>query len=76
MNLNYNTDSTVVVTVFKVHKVGTVTERLVTKQGIIHSVKLEDGKTYDSLRINGDSECYINSRLTEAFNKSKEDDNR
>jgi len=76
MNLNYSKESTVVITVFGKHKVGNVVERVVSKKGITHTIETEDGKIYESIPVDSDASVYINSLLTSAFLKSKQDGNR
>lgn len=68
MDLNYALGATVVVTIFKKHKVGKVVERAISLNNIVHAVKMEDGKLYEGLSVMGDSDIYINSALTKAFN--------
>lgn len=68
MDLNYSVGATVVVTIFKKHKVGKVVERAISLNNIVHAVKMEDGKLYEGLSVMGDSDIYINSALTKAFN--------
>lgn len=68
MDLNYSVGDDVVVTIFKKHKVGRVVERAISLNNIVHTVKMEDGKLYEGLSVMGDSDIYINSALTKAFN--------
>ncbi len=68
MDLNYSVGDDVVVTIFKKHKVGRVVERAISLNNIVHAVKMEDGKLYEGLSVMGDSDIYINSALTKAFN--------
>lgn len=75
MNLNYSKGAIVVVTVFGKHKVGTVVERAISKNGMVHTVESEDGKIYESIYVNGKSAIFINKELTQIFLKSQEDGN-
>ena len=68
MDLNYALGATVVVTIFKKHKVGKVVERAISLNNIVHAVKMEDGKLYEGLSVMGDSDIYINSVMTKVFN--------
>lgn len=68
MDLNYALGATVVVTIFKKHKVGKVVERAISLNNIVHNVEMEDGKLYEGLSVMGDSDIYINSVMTKAFN--------
>ena len=68
MDLNYALGATVVVTIFKKHKVGKVVERAISLNNIVHNVEMEDGKLYEGVSVMGDSDIYINSALTKAFN--------
>ena len=68
MDLNYSVGATVVVTIFKKHKVGKVVERAISLNNIVHNVEMEDGKLYEGLSVMGDSDIYINSVMTKAFN--------
>lgn len=68
MDLNYSVGNTVVVTIFKKHKVGKVVERAISLNNIVHNVEMEDGKLYEGLSVMGDSDIYINSVMTKAFN--------
>ena len=68
MDLNYSVGATVVVTIFKKHKVGKVVERAISLNNIVHAVKMEDGKLYEGLSVMGDSDIYINSVMTKVFN--------
>lgn len=68
MDLNYSVGDDVVVTIFKKHKVGRVVERAISLNNIVHTVKMEDGKLYESISVMGESDIYINSALTKAFN--------
>ena len=68
MDLNYALGATVVVTIFKKHKVGKVVERAISLNNIVHSVKMEDGKLYEGVSVMGDSDIYINSVMTKVFN--------
>jgi len=68
MDLNYSVGATVVVTIFKKHKVGKVVERAISLNNIVHNVEMEDGKLYESVSVMGDSDIYINSVMTKAFN--------
>ena len=68
MDLNYSVGNTVVVTIFKKHKVGKVVERAISLNNIVHAVKMEDGKLYEGLSVMGDSDIYINSVMTKVFN--------
>jgi|TARA_R110002167_G_scaffold54445_3_gene155048 hypothetical protein len=68
MDLNYSVGDDVVVTIFKKHKVGRVIERAISLNNIVHTVKMEDGKLYESISVMGESDIYINSALTKAFN--------
>ncbi len=69
--MNYVTGSTVIVSVFKVLKVGTVVEKLPTKKGYKYTVKSEDGKVYENVYVDDTkAESFINSRLTTSFTKS------
>jgi hypothetical protein len=69
MDLNYSVGATVVVTIFKKHKVGKVVERAISLNNIVHNVEMEDGKIYESVSVMGESEIYINSNLTKILNK-------
>ena len=69
MDLNYALGATVVVTIFKKHKVGKVVERSISLNNIVHNVEMEDGKIYESVSVMGESEIYINSNLTKILNK-------
>ena len=68
MDLNYSVGNTVVVTIFKKHKVGKVVERAISLNNIVHNVEMEDGKLYESVSVMGDSDIYINSVMTKVFN--------
>jgi len=68
MDLNYSLGATVVVTIFKKHKVGKVVERAISLNNIVHNVEMEDGKLYESVSVMGDSDIYINSVMTKVFN--------
>ena len=68
MDLNYSVGATVVVTIFKKHKVGKVVERAISLNNIVHNVEMEDGKLYESVSVMGDSDIYINSVMTKLFN--------
>jgi len=68
MDLNYALGATVVVTIFKKHKVGKVVERAISLNNIVHAVKMEDGKLYEGVSVMGDSDIYINSVMTKVFN--------
>ena len=68
MDLNYSVGNTVVVTIFKKHKVGKIVERAISLNNIVHNVEMEDGKLYEGLSVMGDSDIYINSVMTKAFN--------
>jgi len=68
MDLNYSVGNTVVVTIFKKHKVGKVVERAISLNNIVHAVEMEDGKLYEGLSVMGDSDIYINSVMTKVFN--------
>ena len=68
MDLNYSVGNTVVVTIFKKHKVGKVVERAISLNNIVHAVKMEDGKLYEGVSVMGDSDIYINSVMTKVFN--------
>ena len=68
MDLNYAVGATVVVTIFKKHKVGKVVERAISLNNIVHNVEMEDGKLYESVSVMGDSDIYINSVMTKVFN--------
>lgn len=68
MDLNYALGATVVVTIFKKHKVGKVVERAISLNNIVHNVEMEDGKLYEGVSVMGDSDIYINSVMTKAFN--------
>jgi|TARA_R110000803_G_scaffold23574_4_gene57723 hypothetical protein len=68
MDLNYALGATVVVTIFKKHKVGKVVERAISLNNIVHNVEMEDGKLYESVSVMGDSDIYINSVMTKVFN--------
>jgi|TARA_B110000046_G_C13016355_1_gene408955 hypothetical protein len=68
MDLNYSVGATVVVTIFKKHKVGKVVERAISLNNIVHNVEMEDGKLYESVSVMGDSDIYINSVMTKVFN--------
>ena len=68
MDLNYSVGATVVVTIFKKHKVGKVVERAISLNNIVHNVEMEDGKLYEGLSVMGDSDIYINSVMTKVFN--------
>lgn len=68
MDLNYSVGATVVVTIFKKHKVGKVVERAISLNNIVHNVEMEDGKLYEGVSVMGDSDIYINSVMTKVFN--------
>ena len=68
MDLNYSLGATVVVTIFKKHKVGKVVERAISLNNIVHNVEMEDGKLYEGVSVMGDSDIYINSVMTKVFN--------
>jgi|TARA_B110000285_G_scaffold55778_1_gene63476 hypothetical protein len=68
MDLNYALGATVVVTIFKKHKVGKVVERAISLNNIVHNVEMEDGKLYEGVSVMGDSDIYINSVMTKVFN--------
>jgi len=69
MDLNYALGTTVVVTIFKKHKVGKVVERSISLSNIVHNIEMEDGKLYEGISVMDDSEIYINSGLTKILNK-------
>ena len=69
MDLNYALGATVVVTIFKKHKVGKVVERSISLSNIVHNIEMEDGKLYEGISVMDDSEIYINSGLTKILNK-------
>ena len=64
MDLNYELGTTVVVTIFKKHKVGKIVERAVSLNNIVHNVEMEDGKVLVGVSVMGDSDVYINSVMT------------
>jgi len=68
MDLNYELGTTVVVTIFKKHKVGKIVERAVSLNNIVHNVEMEDGKVLVGVSVMGDSDVYINSVMTKVFN--------
>jgi|TARA_R110000868_G_scaffold362715_1_gene624964 hypothetical protein len=68
MDLNYALGATVVVTIFKKHKVGKVVERAISLNNIVHNVEMEDGKLYEGVSVMGDSDIYINTVMTKVFN--------
>jgi len=68
MDLNYALGATVVVTIFKKHKVGKVVERAISLNNIVHNVEMEDGKVLVGVSVMGDSDVYINSVMTKVFN--------
>lgn len=68
MDLNYSVGATVVVTIFKKHKVGKVVERAISLNNIVHNVEMEDGNLYEGISVMGDSDIYINSVMTKVFN--------
>lgn len=69
--MNYVTGSTVIVSVFKVLKVGKVVEKLPTKKGYKYTIKSEDGKVHENVYVDDKkAESFINSSLTASFTKS------
>jgi len=71
--MNYVTGSTVIVSVFKVLKVGSVVEKLPTKKEYKYTIKSEDGKVHENVYVDDkNAESFINSSLTKSFTKSKE----
>jgi len=69
-------DSKVVVRIFKSNRIATIIETIVLKKETVYNVKCEDGKIYESVPIDGENSIHIDSKLTKAFFKIKDDDNR
>lgn len=71
--MNYVSGSTVIISVFKVLKVGKVVEKLPTKKGYKYTVKSEDGKVHGGVYVDSSKdESFINSSLTKSFIKTNQ----
>ena len=74
--MNYTKGDTVVINHFGKNKVGTITERIITKKGAKYIVASEDGRVIEDVSVNGnDVTSFIDSRLTKSFNKHTENGN-
>ena len=67
--MTFTTGSTIIVSAFKKLKVGTVVDKLNSKNGILYTVKTEDGKVYDNVLVDVKSNIFIHSGLTKSFLK-------
>jgi hypothetical protein len=70
--MNYTLGDSVIISVFKKLQVGIITDKISTKTTNRYSIRAEDTKIYDNVYVNRiTDEVFINSKLTQSFNKSK-----
>ena len=73
----YLIGSTVVVNVFGVNRVGSVTEKAKTVKGYRYLIHTEDGKEHENVYVDeGTVTTYIDSRLTKSFVKHQNETNK
>ena len=71
--MNYTTGSMIIISAFKKFKVGEVVDKVNSKNGILYTIKSEDGKVYGNVLVDAKkNNIFIHSNLTDSFLKSKD----
>ena len=70
--MNYTTGSMIIISAFKKFKVGEVVDKVNSKNGILYTIKSEDGVVYENVLVDAKkNSIFIHSNHTNSFLKSK-----